>query len=199
MLQARKSFARCNIRLARDHCISDEERGKNAIYEDCFFSSFFFLTAKFLCYVCEKKWWSKHEISGLPICWNVSISLRPFTVPLVTQIMTLTYDDICHFLTGPQPNGNVQRRKKWAENFEIIKHHSDKIWPYYYITIRNFPKLAQICINTTYLVVIIIVVQKWNLQKSASDAGVKIELRPVLAQFRANLSFPALNMLLSGL
>ena len=49
MLQARKSFARCNLRLASDHCISDEERGKNAIYEDCFFSSFFFLTAKFLC------------------------------------------------------------------------------------------------------------------------------------------------------
>ena len=41
--------------------------------------------------------------------------------------------------------------------------------------------------------------QKWNLQKSASDEGVKIELRPVLAQFRANLSFPALKMLLSGL
>ena len=41
--------------------------------------------------------------------------------------------------------------------------------------------------------------QKWNLPKSASDAGVKIELRPFLAQFRANLSFPALKMLLSGL
>ena len=41
--------------------------------------------------------------------------------------------------------------------------------------------------------------QKWNLQKSACDEGVKIELRPVLAQFRANLSFPALKMLLSGL
>ena len=41
--------------------------------------------------------------------------------------------------------------------------------------------------------------QKWNLQKSACDDGVKIELRPVLAQFRANLSFPALKMLLSGL
>ena len=56
MLQARNSFARCNlVCLASDHCISDEERGQNAIYEDCFFSSFFFLTAKFLCYVCEKK------------------------------------------------------------------------------------------------------------------------------------------------
>ena len=42
-------------------------------------------------------------------------------------------------------------------------------------------------------------VQKWNLQKSACDDGVKIESRPVLAQFRANLSFPALKMLLSGL
>ena len=115
MLQARKSFARCNLRLASDHCISDEERGQNAIYEDCFFSSFFFLTAKFLCYVCEKKWWSKHEISGLPICWNVSISLRPFTVPLVTQIMTLTYDDICHFLTGPQPNWQV---------LAVLLHHN---------------------------------------------------------------------------
>ena len=41
--------------------------------------------------------------------------------------------------------------------------------------------------------------QKWNLQKSACDDGVKNELRPVLAQFRANLSFPALKMLLSGL
>ena len=41
--------------------------------------------------------------------------------------------------------------------------------------------------------------QKWNLQKSACDDGVKIELRPVLAKFRANLSFPALKMLLSGL
>ena len=41
--------------------------------------------------------------------------------------------------------------------------------------------------------------QKWNLQKSASDDGVKIELRPVLAQFKANLSFPTPGMLLSGL
>ena len=41
--------------------------------------------------------------------------------------------------------------------------------------------------------------QKWNLQKSASDYEVKIELGPVLAQFRANLSFAAPKMLLSGL
>ena len=41
--------------------------------------------------------------------------------------------------------------------------------------------------------------QKWNLQKSACDDGVKIDLRPVLTQFRANLSFPAPGMLLSGL
>ena len=41
--------------------------------------------------------------------------------------------------------------------------------------------------------------QKWHLQKSASDDGVKIELRPVLAQFKANLSFPTPGMLLSGL
>ena len=41
--------------------------------------------------------------------------------------------------------------------------------------------------------------QKWNLQKSACDDGVKNELRQVLAKFRANLSFPALKMLLSGL
>ena len=42
-------------------------------------------------------------------------------------------------------------------------------------------------------------IQKWNPQNSASDDGVKIEFRPVLAQFRANLSFPALKMLLSDL
>ena len=42
-------------------------------------------------------------------------------------------------------------------------------------------------------------IQKWNLQKSASDYEVKIELGPVLAQFRANLSFAAPKMLLSGL
>ena len=42
-------------------------------------------------------------------------------------------------------------------------------------------------------------IQKWHLQKSASDDGVKIELRPVLAQFKANLSFPSPGMLLSGL
>ena len=41
--------------------------------------------------------------------------------------------------------------------------------------------------------------QKWHLQKSASDNEVKIELRPVLAQFKANLSFPTPGMLLSGL
>ena len=41
--------------------------------------------------------------------------------------------------------------------------------------------------------------QKWHLQKSASDDGVKIELRSVLAQFKANLSFPTPGMLLSGL
>ena len=41
--------------------------------------------------------------------------------------------------------------------------------------------------------------QKWNLQKSACDDGVKIEIRPVLAQFKANLSFPTPRMLLSGL
>ena len=44
-----------------------------------------------------------------------------------------------------------------------------------------------------------LVVQKLHLQKSASDDGVKIELRPVLAQFKANLSFPTPGMLLSGL
>ena len=37
--------------------------------------------------------------------------------------------------------------------------------------------------------------QKWNLQKSASDDGVKIELGPVLAQFKTNLSFPTPGML----
>ena len=42
-------------------------------------------------------------------------------------------------------------------------------------------------------------IQKWNLQKSASDYGVKIELRLVLAQFKANLPFPTPGMLLSGL
>ena len=42
--------------------------------------------------------------------------------------------------------------------------------------------------------------QKWHLQKSASDDDeVKIELRPVLAQFKANLSFPTPGMLLSDL
>ena len=41
--------------------------------------------------------------------------------------------------------------------------------------------------------------QKWHLQKSASDYWVKIELRPVLAQFKANLSFPTPGMSLSGL
>ena len=40
--------------------------------------------------------------------------------------------------------------------------------------------------------------QKWNLQKSACNNEVKIELGPVLAQFRANLSFAAPKMLLSG-
>ena len=44
-----------------------------------------------------------------------------------------------------------------------------------------------------------IIIQKWHLQKSASDDEVKIELRPVLAQFKANLSFPTPEMLLSGL
>ena len=43
------------------------------------------------------------------------------------------------------------------------------------------------------------ILQKWHLQKSASDDEVKIELRPVLAQFKANLSFPTPGMLLSGL
>ena len=42
-------------------------------------------------------------------------------------------------------------------------------------------------------------IQKWHLQKSASDDGVKIELRPVLAQFKANLSFPDVIMRLAGL
>ena len=32
-------------------------------------------------------------------------------------------------------------------------------------------------------------IQKWNLQKSACDGGVEIELRPVLAQFGAKVSF----------
>ena len=41
--------------------------------------------------------------------------------------------------------------------------------------------------------------QKWNLEKSGCDDGIKIELRMVLAQFGANLSFPAPGMLLSGL
>ena len=41
--------------------------------------------------------------------------------------------------------------------------------------------------------------QKWHLQKSASDDGVKIELRPVLTKFGANLSFPGLRMRLAGL
>ena len=41
--------------------------------------------------------------------------------------------------------------------------------------------------------------QRWHLQKSASGDGVKIELRSVLAQFKANLSFPTPGMLLSGL
>ena len=41
--------------------------------------------------------------------------------------------------------------------------------------------------------------QKWHLQKSASDDEVKIELRPVSAQFKANLSFPTPGMLVSGL
>ena len=50
-----------------------------------------------------------------------------------------------------------------------------------------------------YLAVLAIRVQKWHLQKSASDDEVKIELRPVLAQFKANLSFPTPGMLLSGL
>ena len=41
--------------------------------------------------------------------------------------------------------------------------------------------------------------QKWNLQKSACDDGVKNELRLVLAKIGANLSFPGLKMLLNGL
>ena len=41
--------------------------------------------------------------------------------------------------------------------------------------------------------------QKWHLQKSASDDGVKIELRPVLIKLGANLSFPGLRMRLAGL
>ena len=41
--------------------------------------------------------------------------------------------------------------------------------------------------------------QMRNLQKSACDDAIKSELRPVLAPFRANLSFPALKMMLSGL
>ena len=45
----------------------------------------------------------------------------------------------------------------------------------------------------------LVIYQKWNLQKSASDYEVKIELGPVLAQFRADLSFAAPKMLLSGL
>ena len=42
-------------------------------------------------------------------------------------------------------------------------------------------------------------IQKWLLQKSAPDDGVKIELRPVLIKFGANLSFPGLRMRLAGL
>ena len=34
--------------------------------------------------------------------------------------------------------------------------------------------------------------QKWQLQKPACDDGFKIELRPVLTKFGANLSFPGL-------
>ena len=41
--------------------------------------------------------------------------------------------------------------------------------------------------------------QKWNLQKSACDDGVKNELRLVLAKIGANFSFPGLKMLLNGL
>ena len=41
--------------------------------------------------------------------------------------------------------------------------------------------------------------QKWNLHKSACDDGFKIELRPVLTIFGANLSFPGLRMRLAGL
>ena len=40
--------------------------------------------------------------------------------------------------------------------------------------------------------------QKWHLQKSASDDGVKIELGPVLTKFGANLSFPGLIIRLAG-
>ena len=41
--------------------------------------------------------------------------------------------------------------------------------------------------------------QKWNLHKSACDDGFKIELRPVLTIFEANLSFPSLRMKLTWL
>ena len=42
-------------------------------------------------------------------------------------------------------------------------------------------------------------VQKWHLQKSAYDDGVRIELRQVLTKFGANLSFPGLRMKLASM
>ena len=39
--------------------------------------------------------------------------------------------------------------------------------------------------------------QKWHIHKSACDVGFKIELRPVLTIFGANLSFPGLRMRLT--
>ena len=41
--------------------------------------------------------------------------------------------------------------------------------------------------------------QKWSLHKSTCVDEVKIELGPVLAQFRENVSFPAFRMLKSCL
>ena len=41
--------------------------------------------------------------------------------------------------------------------------------------------------------------EKWNLQMSGCEHKVKIELRPVLTEFMANLLFPTLRMLLSDL
>ena len=41
--------------------------------------------------------------------------------------------------------------------------------------------------------------QKWHLKKSAFDDGFKIDLRPVLTKFGANLSFPGLIKRLAGL
>ena len=49
------------------------------------------------------------------------------------------------------------------------------------------------------LVVVVSVFQKWHLQKSACDDGVKIELLSLLAKIWAKLSFPGLRVRLAGL